>query len=146
MARNKANSKKKTQIITGTPIYRLLCNLFNEYVRIIKNNMQKDMKLTLGHKLIEHLSNTMLVFKKAYNIKEIESKNKRIDELIDSVEDIEILTKLLTESGDLGISDATRLSSQLGEIKAQTRNWKRHNVTKLNESKEEETKEIEMMK
>lgn len=70
MARNKANSKKKTQIITGTPIYRLLCNLFNEYVRIIKNNMQKDMKLTLGHKLIEHLSNTMLVFKKAYNIKD----------------------------------------------------------------------------
>ena len=25
------------------------------------------MKLTLGHKLIEHLSDTMLVFKKAYN-------------------------------------------------------------------------------
>ena len=55
MARNKANGKKKTQIITGTPIYRLLCNLFNEYVRIIKNNMQKDMKLTLGYKLIELL-------------------------------------------------------------------------------------------
>lgn len=39
------------------------------------------MKLTLGHKLIEHLSDTMLMFKKAYNVKEIEAKNKRIDEL-----------------------------------------------------------------
>ena len=31
--------------------------------------MQKDMKFTFGHKLIEHLSDTMLVFKKAYNVK-----------------------------------------------------------------------------
>lgn len=135
----KTNKEKKVKA-SGTLLFRALSNLFDELSKVIKN-VQKDMKMTVGHRLMEYMMNSIKVYKKAFVTKDFIEKCEYIDETLNELENIELLLKLLLSSNDIGVAEAARLSSHLGDAMYQLRNWK----TSIEKKRKTEDKEIEIL-
>ena len=114
-------AKKKS--LNELPLFRSISMFITSTTPYIIN-MNKDIKVTFGYNILNNLMNCLTKLRHSYSSKNQNVKLDYILQLIDDVEEISDLFKLLFELKYISIKQQANISIQVGDMLMQLNGWK----------------------
>lgn len=104
------------------PLYRSI-SMFLLFITPVVFNIQKDIKITYGYKIIDILTDSLVNLKKSYRKNNIEEKFLIVNDIYDGISSTELLFKVLFELGYINERTQSNISIQIGDILTQLNGW-----------------------
>ena len=122
-------AKKKS--LNELPLFRSISMFITSTTPYIIN-MNKDIKVTFGYNILNNLMNCLTKLRHSYSSKNQNVKLDYILQLIDDVEEISDLFKLLFELKYISIKQQANISIQVGDMLMQLNGWKKSVENSIN--------------
>ena len=122
-------AKKKS--LNELPLFRSISMFITSTTPYIIN-MNKDIKVTFGYNILNKLMNCLTKLRHSYSSKNQNVKLDYILQLIDDVEEISDLFKLLFELKYISIKQQANISIQVGDMLMQLNGWKKSVENSIN--------------
>ena len=107
----------------------------NTYLYPIVINFQKDILMTIGHRIINGTTDALLNFKTAYETENLEQRFNNIKIFKRSIDDIDLLCRMLFELKYISSKQISVIVRYIAEIMIQIESWSVSTSNKLKGSK-----------
>lgn len=105
--------------------------ILNTYTYPIIESLQKDIRSTVGHRIINSTLDALLNFKNAYETERLEEKLKNIEVFRNDVDNIDLLCRMLSELKYISIKQTATIIRYVADIMIQVDAWKTTTENKI---------------